>query len=126
MKSIFLLLSVVAFGLNAVAQTTTWKEKIVGNWKYEGTEEFGVLTAADSTQTNDLVEFNADGSFRLVEKNRETKGTYKVAETAKTVTLTADKKSRLFYLKKSDPGVLILESQTPDLVRTRHRYTAVK
>jgi hypothetical protein len=110
---------------NAAFAQTVWKERVVGKWAYAGTEEFGVVTPADSTHQTDLLELNADGSFRRVEKGNESKGTYTVDEAGKTMTLKdAAGKTKLYYLKKSEPGTLTVETQTPDLVRTRHRYTA--
>lgn len=112
----------------ASAQTTTnWAEKVVGKWHYEGTEEFGVVSAPDSTHKKDWLQFNADGTFSASEKGKAIKGTYAIDGNAKTMT-TKDSagKSKLYYLKKSDPGILMLETQTPDLIRTRHKYTAMK
>jgi len=111
-----------------VAQTTaSWKDKVVGKWHYDGTEEFGVVTPADSLHSGDWLQINADGTFTASEKNKETTGTFKIDEAAKTITFKdAAGKAKLYYLKKSNPSVLLMESQTPDLIRTRHRYSAVR
>ena len=127
MKQLLCLLVMTTMLVNVTNAQTVWKDKVIGKWKYEGTEEFGVLTVADSLHKNNTLQFNADGTYVLTENGKVFKGTYKIDETAKTLTTSeSGGKSKLYYLKKSDPGVLIVETQTPDLVRTRHRYTTVQ
>jgi hypothetical protein len=128
----FVVFLVALTGLVTVASAQTapavnWKEKVVGQWAYAGTEEFGVVTPPDSTQAKDNLAVNADGTYKRMEKGKASNGTYKVDETAKTITFKdATGKSKMYYLKKSDPGVLIIEFQTPDLVRTRYKFTALQ
>lgn len=132
MKHIFVLIALVACignTINAQSQSTAaWKDKVVGKWKYIGIEEFGVVTPADSLSKTNWLEINADGTFRTMEKNVANKGTYAVNESAKTIVFKdGTGKTKLYNLKPSDAGVLLMEYQNPkDLVRTRYRYAAMK
>jgi len=130
MKRIFILMLAIAGSVqfaNAQAPAETWKDRVVGHWRYLGTEEFGVVRPADSTQAKDVLDILGDGTFSRTESGKVTTGTYAVNETAKTITFKdAAGKSRMYYLKKSDPGVLTIEFQTPDLVRTRYKFETIK
>ena len=111
----------------AQAPAETWKDRVVGHWRYIGTEEFGVVKPADSTQAKDVLDILADGTYTRTENGVKSNGTFAINETAKTITFKdAAGKSRMYYLKKSDPGVLTIEFQTPDLVRTRYKFESIK
>lgn len=124
MKSVLLFLLVFVNSFSSFAQSA-WKEKLIGRWQFEGTEEFGVLTV-DSGRVGDWLEFTADGIFRGREKGESLEGSYTVDEQARVLSLKVSGQTRIYYLKKSDVGVLIIEHQTPDLVRTRNRFSQIK
>src|SRR5687768_15554401 len=103
MKTLAVFLTLIVTSGNNLLAQTAWKEKVVGKWIYAGTEEFGVLKPADSTQVKDWLTINADGTYSASEKGKETKGTYRIDDTSKTITFKdASGKSTLYYLKKSD------------------------
>ncbi len=124
------MIALIALLLNSNAQTTPtdWKSKIVGSWKYLGEEQFGVVTAPDEANVSNTLVIRDDMSFEKTDAGKIMSGTYTINDAAKTITFkdTKSGKSRMYYLKKADPGFLIIEFQTPDLIRTRYKYEAVK
>jgi hypothetical protein len=116
------------------AQVTTppapinWKEKVISKWKYEGVETFGVLTPADSTEQKDMIELTIDGKYAQIEKGKSSTGTYSLNADAKTITFkdASNSKSKMYYLKKSEPNYLIIEFQTPNLIRTRYKFIKIQ
>ena len=128
-KQIFLLVAMLAITSATIAQTTTTpplKDRIVGKWMYKGIEEFGVLTPADSTQKNDYVEITADGNYKMMMSGAEESGGYKLVDAYKQLyfTNTANKKTKMFTIKSSLNGKLVLDYQTPELIH--HKYTYEK
>lgn len=114
---------------NSFAQTVTdWKQKVLGQWKYLGEEQFGVVTEPDAENANNTLILREDLTFEKTDAGKTVSGTYTINESAKTITFKDSKtgKSKMYYLKKADPGYLIIEFQTPDLIRTRYKYEAVK
>jgi hypothetical protein len=108
-----------------MAQSSTdWKTKVLGRWKYLGVEQFGVETEPNQANIANTLSLFDDLRFEKKDSTVFSSGTYIINETAKTLTLkdSTTGKTKLFYLKKSDPGYLIIEFQTPDLIRTRYKY----
>ncbi len=132
MKRILLMLSILFITcLTLHAQTlpvTDWKTKVLGTWKYLGEEQFGVVTEPDSVNANNSLTLRDDLTFEKKDASIVSTGTYVISEAAKTITFKDIKtgKSKMYYLKKSDPDFLIIEFQTPDLIRTRYKYGATK
>ncbi len=145
MKSKFLL-SLFAFSLSVLVvtlssskcfaqtettttQTTTppLKDRIVGKWMYNGIEEFGVLTPPDSTQKNDFVEIGADGNFKMMWGGKEEAGAYKLVIDYKQIYMSdvATKKTKMFTIKSSLNGKLVLDYQTPELIHHKYQYEKV-
>jgi hypothetical protein len=114
----------------SLAQTTPtdWKSKVIGTWNYIGEEQFGVVTEPDAQNAGNKLIINEDLTFEKTDAGITVKGTYTINEGAKTITFKDVKssKSKMYYLKKADPGYLIIEFQTPDLIRTRYKYKASK
>jgi hypothetical protein len=107
------------------AQTPTdWKQKVLGEWNYLGEEQFGVETEPDAENANNKLILREDLTFEKTDAGKTISGTYVINESAKTITFKDAKtgKTKMYYLKKSDPGYLIIEYQTPDLIRTRYKY----
>ncbi len=106
----------------------TQKDLLAQKWKFIGIEEFGVVHPPDSSKKNDWFQMKADGTYEWSQSGKKSTGTWKLNEAAKTVVFTDDKtkKSLSYNLKSITAADLTIEYQTPDLVRTRYRYQAVK
>lgn len=136
MKQLLIFLSVIFISVNAFAQTETptqsttppLKDRIVGKWMYKGTEEFAVLTPADSTQKNDYLEITADGNYKMMTNGNEETGTYKLVTDYKQIYFSnaENKKTKMFTIKSSLNGKLVLDFQTPDLIHTKYQYEKAK
>ena len=127
MKTKLFTLAMMLLFTAALAQTK--KELLTSKkWNYSGIEEFGVVKPPDSTMKNDNIALMADGTFIMVKKNKKTNGTWSFNEKAGVITFTdgTSKKSMSYNLKSVDEKELVIEYQTPDLVRTRYRYQAVQ
>ena len=123
MKLLYLLVLSVAGCLCATAQTSD-PASLVHKWKYLGTEEFGVITPPDSLAKNDWLLLKSDGTFEWMQSGKNHSGTWKLNEPAKIISITDSKtnKTSRYNLKKVSATDLIIEYQTPDLVRTRYHY----
>jgi len=135
MKQLVFFLAIFFISANAIAQTETsqtpappLKDRIVGKWIYKGTEEFAVLTPADSTQKNDYVEITADGNYMMVTNGKEETGAYKLVADYKQIYFTSNstKKTKMYTIKSSLNGKLVLDFQTPDLIHTKYQYEKAK
>ena len=136
MNQLIVFLSIFFISMNAIAQTETptqttnppLKDRIVGKWIYKGTEEFAVLTPADSTQKNDYVEITVDVNYKMVVNGKEETGAYKLVEVYKQIYFSANetKKTKMFTIKSSLNGKLVLDFQTPDLIHTKYQYEKPK
>ncbi|HAP00495.1 MAG TPA: hypothetical protein DCQ93_01095 [Bacteroidetes bacterium] len=130
-----LILFTLHFSLFSFSQTTTTtpqttnpplNERIIGKWLFKGIDEFGVLAAPDSTQRNDYVEINADNTYKMMANGKEESGTYKLVIDYKQLYFTGStsRKTKMFTIKSSLNGKLVLDFQTPDLIH--HKYTYEK
>ena len=135
MKQLVFFLAIFFISANAIAQTETTqtpapplKDRIVGKWIYKGTEEFAVLTPADSTKKNDYVEITADGNYMMVANGKEETGAYKLVADYKQIYFTSNstKKTKMYTVKSSLNGKLVLDFQTPDLIHTKYQYEKAK
>ncbi len=125
----FTLLIVCCIVNTMIAQTPTdWKQKVIGQWNYLGEEQFGVVTDPDAQNAHNSLLIREDLTFEKTDAGKTISGTCVINESAKTITFKDTKtgKSKMYYLKKADPGFLIIEFQTPDLIRTRYKYEASK
>ena len=104
------------------------KDLLAKKWNYKGIEEFGVVRPPDSTMKSDLIELKADGTFNWMKQGKKISGTWTLNEKAGTIGFTNDqtKKTQAYNLKSVDEKQLVIEYQTPDLVRTRYRYEVAK
>jgi len=128
---LFVLLILFTTSLSAqqpAAGTAQWKDKAIGKWKYMGVEQFGVVDTTNAATRNDMLEIKADGTYSKVEEGKTSNGTYVIAQATATITFkdASTGKSKLYYLKKAPAGKLLIEYQTPDLIRTRYQYVKMK
>jgi hypothetical protein len=123
----FLLLLLPFMLLVTFSFSQSKKDQLSKNWEYAGVEEFGVVKPPDSTMKNDGIELKADGTFNMVKNGKKSSGTWSFNEKAGIVSFTdgKTKKSLSYKLKGADENILIIEYQTPDLVRTRYQYKAI-
>ena len=128
MKKIPLFIALLHVVSYTVFSQTSQKDLLSQKWKYLGVEEFGVVHTPDSTQKNDWLSMKSDGTYEWSQKGKSSAGTWKLNEAAKIIVFSDSKtKKNLSYnLKNITATELTIEYQTPDLVRTRYRYQAVK
>ena len=106
----------------------TQQDLLKKKWNYIGIEEFSVVHAPDSLHKQDWVQFNGDGTYEWVQSGKQSSGTWKLNEIAKIISVTDSKtkKSFTYNLKNLTATDLTIEYQSPDLVRTKYRYSAAK
>ncbi|MCS6917148.1 MAG: hypothetical protein RMK52_03630 [Chitinophagales bacterium] len=121
-------LGLMASTAAAQQHTSALRESLLKQWAYTGWEEFGVFTPADSLRRADRLLLQPDGSFHQVWQGKERKGTFRFHEATRQLSLTdASTQSTVnFGVKKVTDSTLVLEYQSPDLVRTRHRFIVVR
>lgn len=126
MKSIAALILFLMPASGLWAQDT--KAMLMQHWSFIGIEEFSVLHKPDSAHANDFLQLNEDGSYEWSQSGKQSAGTWKLNETARTITFTDGKTKKLitYNLKGISASDLTIEFQSPDLVRTRYRYQATK
>jgi hypothetical protein len=119
---------VMLFALSTSSFSQTKKDMLTKNWKYAGVEEFGVVRPPDSTMMRDAIELKADGSYNMIKNGKKTSGTWSLNEKAAIIIFTdaKTKKNLNYNLKSVDENGLVVEYQTPDLVRSRYHYQLVK
>lgn len=100
------------------------KDQLAKNWSYSGTEEFGVVRPPDSTMKKDLLELKTDGSFIMIKTGKKSNGTWSFNEKAAIISFTdlKTKKTLTYNLRSVNDKLLVVEYQTPDLVRTKYHY----
>lgn len=98
---------------------------IAKKWSYAGYEEFGVVRPPAGNTTGDYLNLDNDGSYRMIQEGKESSGSWVLNEKSGIITLTnAQSKKKITYtIKKTDDNLLIVEYQSPDLVRTKYHYT---
>jgi len=100
------------------------KDQLAKTWSYSGIEEFGVVRPPESTMKKDLLEIKTDASFTMIKNGKKSNGTWSLNEKAGIITLTdlKTKKTLNYNLKSVNDKLLVVEYQTPDLVRTKYHY----
>ncbi|HUM47207.1 MAG TPA: hypothetical protein PLD84_09770 [Chitinophagales bacterium] len=100
------------------------KELLINKWSYSGKEEFGVVRPPDASMKDDFIEIKADGSFAMIKEGKQATGTWTMNEKAAIIVFTHSKTKKTFSytLKNVDDKQLVIEYQTPDLVRTKYHY----
>ncbi len=123
-RRFFILLAYLLTASICYSQSTN--NPLIHNWRYAGVEEFGVMKQADSTMKNDMLQLKADGIFIMIKNGKEINGVWSANEKNETISLTDSKtkKSLIYNIKSIDEKTLIIEYQTPDLVRRRYKYEA--
>ena len=119
---------ITLFLLVATTKAQDTKAMLQQRWNFIGIEEFSVLHRPDSARANDWLQLNEDGTYEWNQSGKQTNGTWKMNETARTIVFTdgKTKKSITYNLKGISASDLTIEYQSPDLVRTRYRYQSVK
>jgi hypothetical protein len=87
-----------------------------------------VVHKPDSTRVNDWLQLGSDGTYEWQQEGIKSTGTWKLNSSGKVITFTdaKSKKSLNYNLKGVTTTELIIEFQTPDLVRTKYHYQAIK
>ena len=121
------ILSLIVFAF-FISHISFSQSALFGKWIYAGTEEFGLVTPPDSAQKTDFITIMQDDGVnvcQLSESGKELYGKWVVNSNAKTITITYDAtgKSKTYNIISITATELVLEYQTPDLVRTRYHYT---
>lgn len=110
------------FSIASFAQVN--RDLLAKKWIYSGTEEFGVVRAPDSTAKADFLELKTDGNFIMAKEGKQWNGSWLLNEKTSVITLTDTKSKKKFNYTIKDVGnkQLVLEYQSPDLVRTKYHY----
>ena len=112
---------------SSAAFPQTQRDNLVGAWKYSGLEEFDVFTPADSFHRNDAIQFVADGKYTMVKDGKKTSGSWTLNSKGGQLVFSdvASGTSLRYTLKSLTKQELVIEFQTPDLVRTKYFYKPV-
>ena len=126
-----ILISILFSGMMTFHSISYAQNILIGNWKYDGVEEFGLVTPPDSMHAKDYIEFSISensNNYSMLFDGVNSSGKWLVNTTQKTLTFTDsdNSKSKTFNIKSVSISDLILEYQTPDLVRTRYHFTKIK
>ncbi|MCS6991464.1 MAG: hypothetical protein NZL95_06330 [Chitinophagales bacterium] len=102
-------------------------EQLLGRWQLQGMEEFGVFTPVTEARAQDQLHLLAEGSYFLRWEGKEQRGTFRLSPQTRQLSFTdaASKKTITYTVKKVTDSTLVLEYQTPDLVRTRYRFLSL-
>ncbi|MEO6168415.1 MAG: hypothetical protein ABIO46_09130 [Chitinophagales bacterium] len=116
--------TIVLLLLTSAAFAQSKKEALIKKWSYSGNEEFGVVRPPDAAMKNDFLEIKTDGTFIMIKEGKEITGSWMLNEKAAIITFTnlKTKKTMSYNLKSVDDKQLVMEYQTPDLVRTKYHY----
>jgi hypothetical protein len=95
-------------------------------WKLDTLSQFGVEKKASAKEANDGITFVADGNLFFTQEGAAATGTWSYAGgRINTVTKNPDNKISFKIISLADNRV-VLEYQTPDLVRIRYTYSPKK
>lgn len=127
MKVPSFLASVFVLAITSVMAQPT-NDMLQRKWAFIGVEEFSVVHRPDSAHRNDVLDMKSDGTYEWIQGGIAGSGTWKLNEANRTIQFTDSKtkKSLTYNLKGISVTDLTLEYQSPDLVRTRYRYQAMK
>ncbi|MBI2966821.1 MAG: hypothetical protein HYY40_03275 [Bacteroidetes bacterium] len=107
------------------AQTVAEKEKLLcRTWKFTLSEEFGLENEPAAEQKNDSILFKSDKKVIMINSGVLTTGFWSLDKGGNFLYVTPDNSATkiMFGLKSITEDKLVLEFQTPDLVRTRYHY----
>jgi hypothetical protein len=98
-------------------------DSLFGKWDFTGYEEFGVVHSADSLKKS-WIEFKNNGSYNWQRNDSIVSGSwYYNPKTHFLFFFDKDHPNGYHYILKShQASELIIEFQTPDLVRTRYHF----
>lgn len=96
-------------------------------WVLDSVEQFGVVQKASAKEKSDAVTFMSDGTFFITSEGVATTGKWTGNATpyVNTVTGTPEDKKMYKLITLSDDK-LVLEYQTPDLIRIHYTYSPKK
>lgn len=103
-------------------------ENLVNKWNFSGIEEFGVVRPPSTAMANDYLELKKEGSYEMMKEGKKTSGSWVLNKNAGILLLTdgQSRKKISFTIKHLQPDELVLEYQSPDLVRTHYHYKPAK
>ena len=95
-------------------------------WVLDTVEQFGVASKPDAKEKNDLITFMADGTLFFTQEGVASTGTWKsVGGRLNIETKSPDNKISFKIISLADTR-LVLEYQTPDLIRIKYTYKPKK
>lgn len=95
-------------------------------WKLDSVSEFGVENKARGKEANDEITFVADGSLSFTQEGVAATGTWSYSGgRINTVTKNPDNKISFKIISLTDKR-MVLEYQTPDLIRVTYAYSPKK
>lgn len=114
---------IMLFQGHTFSQTT--KEQLSRRWVFVGVEEFGVVRPPDSTAKNDFMEIKTDGTFFMAKAEKKASGNWTFNEKTGVLSLydLKTKKTINYTIKSMNEKEMVIEYQSPDLVRTRYHYS---
>lgn len=132
------LLSAPLFAQNGTAKVTPHKTQSAGlsaekskmlckAWVLDSVEQFGVGHPANAKEKTDGVTFTADGNYFVTSEGVAATGTWKANGSAYIYTTSGTPENKMMYkmLSLAD-NRLVLEYQTPDLIRIKYTYSPKK
>jgi hypothetical protein len=104
------------------ARSNAQDDSLFGKWNYTSYEEFGVVHVDSSNKS--WIEFKNNGSYNWHRKDSIVSGSwYYNPKTHFLFFFDKDHPNGYHYtLKRQQNGEMIIEFQTPDLVRTRYHF----
>lgn len=117
------LVMIILFHSYSFSQIT--KEQLSRRWVFVGVEEFGVVRPPDSTAKNDFIEIKTDGTFDMEKAEKKANGNWTFNEKTGVLSLfdLKTKKTINYTIKSMNEKEMVIEYQSPDLVRTRYHYS---
>jgi len=101
------------------------EEAMCKEWVFKGTEEFGVIKKPKKGKEGNALSFmcNEDKTIFVTENNEAKSGTWSISRGYIYIQLKdSEEKKRYKFISVSE-SELVIEFQTPDLVRTKYIYT---
>jgi hypothetical protein len=95
-------------------------------WAIDTVEQFGVAAKANAKEKNDLITLLADGTLFFTQEGTAATGTWKYAGGRLNIeTKSPDNKISFKMISLADTR-LVLEYQTPDLIKIKYTYKPKK
>jgi len=93
-------------------------------WKLDSVEQFGVAHPVTAKQKGDAITFVADGSYSVTSEGVAATGTWKCNGSAYIYTSSGTPENKMMYkIMSLADNRMVLEYQTPDLIRIHYTYT---